>query len=179
MIQKILKSGDPVLRKLSKPIAKIDAKIQQIIQDLKDTLAVQKDPEGVALAAPQIGKSWRIFVVDYQNLKCVVINPEILEIRNQKSRLPDGQAQVKNKLLEGCLSLPGYYSPLKRASWVKIKYLNENGEEKTEVFQNFDTQIVLHEIDHLDGILFLDRLLEKKKPLYKVTNKDEWEEVEL
>jgi len=81
-------------------------------------------------------------------------------------------------VLEGCLSLPHYYGPLKRADSVTVKYLNEKGEEITEDLEGFDAQIILHEIDHLEGKLFIDRLFEEKKPLYKVDG-DEWEEVEL
>ena len=80
--------------------------------------------------------------------------------------------------MEGCLSLPNFYGPLKRADYVKIKYLNEYGEEKIEEFKGFFAQIVLHEIDHLEGILFIDRLLTAKKPLFRLKGK-EWEEVEL
>jgi peptide deformylase len=84
----------------------------------------------------------------------------------------------KREILEGCLSLPYYYGPLKRAKSVKVEYLNEKGEKITEEFENFDAQIILHEIDHLNGVLFIDHLLKEKKPLYKVED-DEWEEVEL
>ena len=73
MIRKILRSGDPKLREISKPVTKIDLKILELIRDLKETLAIQKDPEGVGLAAPQIGKNLRIFVVNYKNFKKVFI----------------------------------------------------------------------------------------------------------
>ncbi len=175
MVKKILQSGDPVLRAKSKDVSKVDKKTLAIIHDLKDTLETQKTPEGVGLAAPQIGKNVRIFVADYKGFQRVVINPKILEVANKK----DGKVKKsKNEILEGCLSLPYYYGPLKRANYVNLKYLNEKGEEITEEFKDFNAQIVLHEIDHLDGILFVDRLLEEKKPLYKVED-DEWEEVEL
>jgi len=176
MIRKILKSGDPKLREIAKPIANIDGRILEIIKDLKDTLAIQKDPEGVALAAPQIGKSVRIFVANYQDFQRVVINPEIVKIDNRSK--PKEKTKAETKLLEGCLSLPNYYSPLKREPQVTVKYLNGKGKEITETFTDFQAQIVLHEIDHLNGILFIDRLLAKKKPLYKL-EKDTWEEVEL
>lgn len=181
MIKKILKSGDPKLREIAKPVTKIDGRILEIIKDLTDTLAVQKDPEGVALAAPQIGKSVRIFVANYKDFQKVVINPEIIEKKSFVTRpgsLRASRSKSETKLLEGCLSLPNYYSPLKRESQVTIKYLNEKGEAITETFKNFQAQIVLHEIDHLNGILFIDRLLAKKKPLYKLEG-ETWEKVEL
>ena len=174
MVRKILQSGDPILRAKSKNVAKVDKRTLAVIQDLKDTLAKQKEPEGVGLAAPQIGKNVRIFLADYKGFTRVVINPEVLEISKKTTK----EKKTKNEILEGCLSLPYYYGPLKRANKIKVKYLNEKGEEITEDFEDFNAQIMLHEIDHLDGILFVDRLLEEKKPLYKVDG-DEWEEVEL
>lgn len=175
MIRKVLQSGDPILRAKSKNVAKVDKKTLEIVKDLKDTLELQKEPEGVGLAAPQIGKNVRIFVAEYKSFKRVVINPEILEVSNKKVV---EKKKSKNEILEGCLSLPYYYGPLTRANHVVLKYLNDKGEEITETFKDFDAQIILHEIDHLDGILFVDRLLEEKKPLYKVEGED-WEEVEL
>jgi peptide deformylase len=175
VIQKILQSKDPILRRKSKPVARVDKKVLAIVKDLKDTLATQKDPEGVGLAAPQIGKNLQIFVASYKSFKRAVINPKIIKIERIKTK---EQKSRKKEILEGCLSLPYYYGPLKRASRVTLNYLNEKGGEVTETFENFEAQIILHEIDHLNGILFVDRLLEEKKPLYKVEG-DEWEEVEL
>lgn len=180
MIRKILRSGDPLLRQVSKPVIKIDDKILELIKDLKETLAVQKDPQGIGLAAPQIGKSLRIFVTNYEEFKKVFINPEITEQLKFKSK---SKKETKNEILEGCLSLPNYYGPLKRNQKVKIKYqtLSTNHQSlitKIEDFTGFSAQIILHEIDHLNGILFLDRLLEQKKPLYQIEG-DKWEEVEL
>lgn len=178
MVQKIIQSGDPILRKLSKPVEKIDKKVLGLIQDLKDTLAVQKDPEGVGLAAPQIGKNLRVFAVDFKNLKRIVINPEIIAI-DKISHSTKASKGKKSEILEGCLSLPHYYGPLKREDFIKIKYLDEKGKEIIEEFKDFDAQIMLHEIDHLNGFLFVDRLLEQKKKLYKLDTDDEWEEVEI
>ena len=176
MIRKILSSKNPILRLKSKPVAALDKKVKQIITDLKDTLSIQKDPEGVGLAAPQIGKNMQIFVCNYKTFNRVVINPKILSI-TQMSKA-EKEKKVKNEILEGCLSLPYYYGPLKRAKKVEVEYLNENGEKVIETFENFDAQIILHEIDHLNGVLFIDHLLKEKKPLYKVDG-DDWEEVEL
>lgn len=176
MIRKILQSGDPTLRTKSKPVGSVDKKVKDLIRDLKDTLAIQKDPEGVGLAAPQIGKNLQVFVCGYKNFKRVVINPNILNI--SKISKAERKRKSKREILEGCLSLPYYYGPLKRSQKIKVEYLNENGEKIIEEFEGFDAQIILHEIDHLNGILFIDHLLKEKKPLYKVEN-DEWEEVEL
>lgn len=174
MIRKILPSSDPKLRLKSKPVGKIDRKVLNLIQDLKDTLHIQKDPEGVGLAAPQIGKNVRLFLISYKNLERVVINPEILKVRKPTTE----NRQPKTEIMEGCLSLPNFYGPLNRADHVKIKFLDENGKEKMAEFKDFFAQIVLHEIDHLDGVLFIDRLLSAKKPLFRLKGK-EWEEVDL
>jgi peptide deformylase len=177
MIRKILQSGDPILRAQSKPVVKVDKKIKQLIQDLRDTVAIQKDPEGVGLAAPQIGKNLRVFLAQFKDFKRVVINPEITSMV-EKSVSGKKEKKSKKEILEGCLSLPYYYGPLKRAPKITVKYLNENGERIIEVFEGFNAQIIMHEIDHLNGVLFIDRLFEEKKPLYKVDG-DDWEEVEL
>lgn len=177
MIRKVLASGDPILRKKSKVVGKIDKKILSLIQDLKDTLAVQKEPEGVGLAAPQIGKNLQVFLASYKKFQRVVINPKIIKVEKGTKKSKDTK-RPKSEILEGCLSLPNYYGPLKRAKKVTIEYLSETGEKVSETFEGFNAQIILHEIDHLNGILFVDRLLEAKKPLYKLNGK-EWEEFEL
>lgn len=177
MICKIVQSGEKKLREKCKTVIRFDKKILKLIQDLKDTLEIQNDPEGVGLAAPQIGVNLQVFAVKYKNFKRIVVNPEILAIKNSPhaAKAPRG----KNEILEGCLSLPHYYGPLKRENYVKLKYLSEEGKEVIEEFKNFNAQIILHEIDHLNGIMFVDRLLEQKKKLYKLDKNDEWEEVEI
>ncbi|MCK4588469.1 peptide deformylase [Candidatus Woesebacteria bacterium] len=170
MIRKIIGAKDPILRRVSKPIRKIDKKILSLIADLKETLLAQKDPEGVGLAAPQIGKNLQIFIMRPDDKLKTIINPEIISISKQK--------KGKKQIMEGCLSIPNYYSPLRRVEKIKIKYLTEDGKEKVETFEGFPAQIVDHEIDHLNGILFTDRVLEQKKPLYKL-KADEWEKVDL
>lgn len=185
MIQKIVQSGDPILRLTCKPVSDIDKKIKAIITDLKDTLAVQTDPEGVGLAAPQIGKKLRIFAVNYKKLQRIVINPEILKLtpltKESKNKVDNSINEVdhEHEILEGCLSLPYYYGPLKREPYVKIKYLDETGTEVIEEFKGFNAQIIMHEIDHLNGIMFIDHLLKQNKKLFKLGEDDEWEEVEI
>lgn len=176
MVRKILQSGDSILRAKSRPVKKVDKKILKLIQDLKDTLRVQKDPEGVGLAAPQIGKNLQVFICNYKNFNKVVINPKIIGVTQMSKK--EKEKKSKREILEGCLSLPYYYGPLKRAKQIKVEYMKENGEKVTEEFNGFDAQIILHEIDHLNGVLFIDHLLKEKKPLYKVEG-EEWEEVEL
>lgn len=178
MVRKIVQSGNPVLRRECKPVLKIDKKIKALIKDLEDTLCVQRDPEGVGLAAPQIGVNLRVFVTNYKDFKKVIINPNILAI-NEKRTADSKNKKQKNEILEGCLSLPNYYSPLKRENYIKLKYQNEEGKEIIEEFKDFEAQIIMHEIDHLNGVMFVDRLLEQKKKLYKLNKDEEWEEVEI
>lgn len=177
MVRKIVSIKDPILRQEARFVQKIDKKVLKIIEDLKDTLLSQKDPKGVGLAAPQIGVSLQIFVM-LEGMKVrTLINPKIMSLSKKKNAKT---TESENKILEGCLSLPNYYGPLARAQKVKISFLNPKTQEiEKEVFRGFDSQIVQHEIDHLNGVLFIDKLLEQKKPLYLHTGGEKWEEVEL
>ncbi len=178
MVKDIVKSTNEKLRQPSKSIEKIDKKVLELIDDLKDTLIAQVEPEGVGLAAPQIGKNFRIFVMKPDKDFMVVINPEILYKSKSTSPATKAEAKKHKKIMEGCLSLPNYYTPLERSFEIKIKYMNEKGDTKEESFVGIDAQIVQHEIDHLDGILFIDRMFEQKRRLYEYDH-GEWEEVEL
>lgn len=175
MIRKIVGVNNPGLREKSKPAKKIDKKVLSLIKDLKDTLEAQTDPEGVGLAAPQIGKNLRVFVVKYQSKPEVFINPKIL---STSVFIPKTASKKRKKIMEGCLSLPHYYGLLKRPQKVKIKYIAENGKQVTKTFEGFKAQIIQHEVDHLNGRLFVDKLIEQKKPLYELIG-DQWQEVEL
>lgn len=175
MIQKILDTKDPRLKEVSREVLVIDKKILSLIIDLKDTLRAQEDPEGVGLAAPQIGKNLRIFVMLQGNNHKIIINPKVVSVIK---KIKKAQKIKPESIMEGCLSLPHFYTPLKRADKIEIEYLGEDGVKKREKFFDLDAQIVQHEIDHLDGIIFVDRMFEQKKPLFEHRN-GEWEEVEL
>lgn len=179
MVRKIITVKSPSLRKKSKSIAKIDKKVKALLLDMKETLKAQKDPEGVGLAAPQIGKNLRVFLVNHEGIERVVINPEILETTKIATKVANPKKKKKDEILEGCLSLPHYYGPLNRNQKIKIKYSDEEGKLITEEFTGFMAQIIQHEIDHLDGILFIDRIIEQKSPLYKFSKNGDWEEVKL
>lgn len=176
MILKFADIKDPVLRANAKRVAKVDKKIKQLIADMKETLLVQDDPEGIGLAAPQVGKSLALFIVNYEKLKRVVINPKILNIAKQPSAAK--KISKSGKTLEGCLSLPHFYGPIKRANEITIEYQNENGDKVQEKFKGFPAHIIQHEIDHLNGTLFVDHILEQEAPLYKFDGED-FEEVEI
>jgi peptide deformylase len=173
MIQKIVSVKDPKLREVSKPVNELDKKVQDLIHDLKDTLLCQKDPIGVGLAAPQIGKNFRIFAIKPKDKVSIIVNPEIIYIKEDS-----GIKDKKEKLMEGCLSLPNFYGPLSRPEMIKLNFLDEKGNKITKLFEGFESQIIQHELDHLEGILFIDRLIEQKKPLYELIN-GEWEKLEI
>lgn len=172
MVKKIISIKDLRLRQKSKEVKKIDKKVKGIIKDLKDTLKAQKDPEGIGLAAPQIGKNIRIFVMKKKNNQILtVINPKIIKI----GKITEKQTK---SFLEGCLSLPHYYGDVKRANFLILEYQDEDGNKKRETFKGLEAQIIQHEIDHLNGILFSDHIIKDKKPFYKY-NKGEWEKIEI
>ena len=174
MINKIVPAKDPILRIKSKSINKFDKKIKILARDMEETLIAQKDPEGIGLAAPQIGVHLRIFAMVDKKIIKIIANPEILDISSASKK---STKKKKPGILEGCLSIPYYYGPVKRAERIKISYQNIEGKPQVEEFKGLAAQIVQHEIDHLDGKLFVDHLLAQKKPLYKITS-DEWEEVD-
>ena len=174
MKRKIVTVHEESLRQPSKEVLKIDKKVKAVIADLIDTLKSQKDPEGIGLAAPQIGKNIQMFVVNYDGLKRVMISPKVLKTVTVAKK----KKHKNHKILEGCLSLPHYYSPVDRANLIRVEYLDENGIKKQETFKGFKAHVVQHEIDHLNGTIFIDHVLVQKKPLYKFHGED-YEEVEL
>ena len=172
MVLKFVDIKDPILRQKAKEVGAIDKKVKTLIADMKETLEDSSDPEGIGLAAPQVGKSLRLFIVSFEGLERVIINPKIVSIGKIK------KTKKKDKTLEGCLSLPHYYGPIKRPDGVTIEYTTEDGRRKKEKFKGFPAHIIQHEIDHLNGILFVDHILEQKTPLYLFEG-EEFEEVEL
>ncbi len=172
MILKFVDIKDPILRQKAKAVGVIDKKVLGLISDMKETLTAANDPEGIGLAAPQIGKSLQIFLVNFEGTELVVINPKIISVAD----LP--KTKRKEKTLEGCLSLPHYYGPIKRPEEITIDYLDEKGTKKRETFKGFMAHIIAHETDHLKGVLFIDHILGQNAPLYKFDG-DEFEEVEL
>ncbi|MFC1887489.1 peptide deformylase [Candidatus Cloacimonadota bacterium] len=147
--------GEEVLRLKSEPVIELNDEIRQFIADLTETM-YKKD--GVGLAAPQVGRSLRIFVVDpfwFQegNKKdpLILINPEFIEFEGEES------------LEEGCLSLPDIYAKVNRAQKVIIEGFNENWEKVRIEAEDLFARALQHENDHLDGILFIDRVPKLKR----------------
>ena len=150
MIQKIRLFGDEVLRKTAEPISPEDPKAAQVVQDLIDTLGANEE---FALAAPQIGNSFRIFIINpiwiedvEKRHPMIFINPKLLEF--------EGDQFVP----EGCLSVPEIYEKVKRAQVVKFRAQDLSGKWKKYTGQELFARAVQHENDHLDGILFIDKI---------------------
>ncbi|MEG1286536.1 MAG: peptide deformylase [Clostridium sp.] len=144
-IRNIRKNGDDVLRKKSKKVEEINSRTITLLKDMAETMY---EADGVGLAAPQVGILKRIFVIDVyddEGLR-VFINPEILEVRG---------SQIGE---EGCLSVPGELDDIERPNYVKVKALNERGEEFVLEAEELLARAVLHEYDHLEGILFIDHI---------------------
>jgi len=151
--------GDKTLRKIAKPVTEFTEDIKDFISDLVYTM-YEKD--GVGLAAPQVGRSLRIFVVDPFWFKeegkknpLVLVNPEFKEFRGE----------IESD--EGCLSLPNIFEPVKRAETVIIEGLNEKGKTVRYEAEDLFARALQHENDHLDGILFVDKIPKLKRMFLK------------
>jgi len=136
--------GDPILRKKSKKVEVFDDNLNNILEEMIETMYLG---DGVGLAAPQVGLSLRIFVMDWGEGPLKVVNPEILEFSEEK---------VVDE--EGCLSLPDIFEDVERSKWVKVKFQDERGNVHERAFEDYPARIFQHEYDHLDGILFIDRI---------------------
>ena len=147
--------GDPVLRKETIPVAEITDEIRKLIADMFETMYAS---EGIGLAAPQVGRTERITVVDVDGDKFALINPEILE-----------RSSATDKSEEGCLSIPNIYGDVTRPSTVTVRALDENGESRDITASGLLGRCLQHEIDHLDGKLFIDYLsmLKRRSALNK------------
>jgi peptide deformylase len=176
----IVTAPDPVLRQTTKPVTAVDKRLLSIIKDMTETLLAAKNPEGVGLAAPQIGIPLSLFLIrpDPKQPPQLFINPEIVKF-SQALQTP----KKKSGVYEGCLSLPGHYAPISRSLSVTVKFQKLDPEHLTlstvqEVFSGFPAHIIQHEIDHLNGILFIDRVLEQNTKLYQVSGST-WHEISL
>ncbi|WP_432407687.1 peptide deformylase [Wukongibacter sp. M2B1] len=137
--------GDDILRKRSKVVEKINDRVLTLLKDMAETMY---SANGAGLAAPQVGILRRLAVIDMGDGLINLINPEIVEAT--------GIQEVE----EGCLSIPGKWGKLERPARVKVKALNEYGEEIVITGEGELAKCLCHEIDHLDGILFIDKVTE-------------------
>ena len=164
-IRKILTAEHKVLHQKAKKIKQVDSAAQKLIDDLLESM---RAAHGLGLAAPQIGIGLRAFVIEMPEGKdepnsgeqVILINPEILKSEGE---------QIGE---EGCLSIPGYVGIVRRALKVSVKGLNRKGKEVRVKGEGLLARALQHEIDHLDGILYTDRL-EKPEELYRVSEEGE------
>ncbi|EJO5347937.1 peptide deformylase [Clostridium botulinum] len=145
-IRNIRKYGDELLRKKSRKVEKIDDRILTLLEDMEETMYTA---EGVGLAAPQVGILKRVVVIDVGEGIIKLINPEIIETEGKETDV------------EGCLSVPGKQGEVERPYKVKVKALNEKGEEIVLEGEGLLARAFCHEIDHLDGVLFVDKVINK------------------
>lgn len=180
MILPIMAYGEPVLRKKAQPISPDYPKLAELVANMFETMYNAK---GVGLAAPQVGLDIRLFVVDSQamyapdddgeqweddpltqlpvadsgvGIKQVFINPTVVE--------RSGQSWSYN---EGCLSIPNIREDVTRQERVRVQYVNENFELKDEVYEGYNARVILHEYDHIEGILFIDHISPLRKRIIK------------
>ncbi|MDQ6717748.1 MAG: peptide deformylase [Gemmatimonadota bacterium] len=151
--------GDPILRKATTPVTKITADTHRLIEDMFETMYLAG---GIGLAAPQVGRGERITVVHVDEHKFVLINPEIVEQSgNDRSE-------------EGCLSIPDIYGDVDRSLTVTVRALDENGQARDITASGLLARCMLHEIDHLDGKLFIDYL----SPLKRRSVMSKWKKIQ-
>ena len=143
---------------ISKPVKNLDETILKLAENMAKSMYVH---QGIGLAAPQVGINIRVAIIDLQKNDpgfglVEMINPEIIE-----------NAGKFEEHEEGCLSIPDFYSPVPREKYIKIKYINRKGEEKTIETDTFFSVVAQHEVDHLNGILFIDRISPLRKELFR------------
>lgn len=145
-IREIRLEEDPILRKRSKKIDEITERIQILLEDMVETMDYA---DGVGLAAPQVGVLRRAIVIDIGDGPMKIMNPEIVEINGEVIDV------------EGCLSIPGKSGTVKRPEWIKIKYLDIDGKEQILEGEGLLARVLCHEIDHLEGILYTDKIIDE------------------
>ena len=146
MALRIIKvDGDPVLRKKSREVEKIDDRILTLLEDMEETM---RDEDGIGLAAPQVGILRRVIVIDIGEGILKIVNPEIVE---EEGEIVD---------VEGCLSVPGLAGTVSRPERVKLQYINENNEEMELEATGVLARAICHEVDHLNGVLYIDKVIE-------------------
>lgn len=162
-VRDIVTLGAPVLRQKAKKVHRVDESIRHLIEDLIDTV---HEAHGAGLAAPQIGVPLRAIVTNVDDQLHVVLNPEFV---SQSEEEVEGE--------EGCLSIPGWYGPVTRKERVTVRGLSRTGKPIKIKAEGWEARAFQHEVDHLDGILFTDRMDDTSK-LHRVESQEEEEELE-
>lgn len=185
----IVQTPNPVLNTPAQRIKKIDKKVLQIISLMKKVLSDADNPKGVGLAAPQIGVPLAIFITRPKEKSPidVFLNPEITwrsENLAEINREENGQKTKQHeKKLEGCLSIHNVWGHLKRPDRIRLKYISIEGVMEEKEFTGFMATIIQHETDHINGILFTQRVLEQKEKLFRIEydakGEEKLEEIEI
>ncbi|SDL37528.1 peptide deformylase [Halarsenatibacter silvermanii] len=137
--------GDPILRSKAKEVENVNERTREIIKNMKDTL---HENEGLGLAANQVGILQQIVVISIEDEEIVLINPEIVEKEGRKL------------MEEGCLSVPGRQGAVPRAEEIMVEYRNEEENQQRRKFSDLAARVIQHEIDHLKGELFVDKVVD-------------------
>lgn len=183
---KIVKIPNSILTTPVKQVEEFDSELKKLLTEMEETLKAQINPQGVGLAAPQVGKSQALFIIrPGKNAKTeAFINPKILKTVQGRLNQPkpthtstgeskDSAKHKKKKVrLEGCLSIPKIWGPVHRADRVLLTYQDEAGKSMKKWYSGFKSVIIQHEMDHLQGILFTQRTLEQKNQLYEEKDGD-------
>jgi peptide deformylase len=151
-VMKIVEHPAQVLKEVGAPVEEFGAELERLVAEMFETMYAA---EGVGLAAPQVGLSLRLFVMDCDGLKLVAANPSILSAEGEQ----EGE--------EGCLSVGKIHAPLKRAARVRLRAQDASGEVYEREAEGLAARCFLHETDHCDGILFLDRLSPIRRDMVK------------
>ena len=154
---RVIKYGNPILRMKARRIDKIDNRIRQLVDDMILTMAIDG---GIGLAAPQVAESLTLLVVDHSLIfedgePTAYINPAIIA--------SEGESVME----EGCLSIPDIHEEVRRSEIITLRYQNIDGESKEDKFDGLLARVLQHEIDHLNGVLFVDRISALKKQILK------------
>ena len=148
----ILTNQNPVLRKTSRPVAKVTKEIKELVVNMEDTL---RAAPGIGLAAPQVGELLRIIIADIGDGLHVLINPKIVKKSGTQT------------FVEGCLSLPGIEGPVERANKVTVKAIDQKGKKIEVEAEGLLATVFQHEMDHLGGKLFVDKVADPNLITYK------------
>ncbi len=141
--------GEPVLREKAKPVEVFDKKLLSLINEM---FKIMEEAHGVGLAAPQIGHPLRLVVIQFEDNRYVLVNPEIID-----------KSKEQEEFEEGCLSFPGVSVNIKRPSRVKVAYHDEKGKRSILEANGLLSRIVQHEIDHINGVLIIDRANKRER----------------
>ncbi|MCR4276572.1 MAG: peptide deformylase [Candidatus Roizmanbacteria bacterium] len=181
---KIVTVPNNVLSSPTKSVIDIDNHIKKIVSDMEQVLIAQDDPPGVGLAANQVGLDLSIFIIKptEKSKTKVFINPQVVktsavEERSGKTAEVKSKKSKKKVKLEGCLSIPRIWGPVKRADRVFLNYQDLTGKKYLKWFSGFEAIIIQHEVDHLNGVVFTQRSIEQKRQLYR-EEKDELVKIE-